>query len=97
MKSRILDERVTVLQSMSLGSPVLDELRAGQEVVLGKVTTKDGSDWVQVTLDSGVKGFLPGQTSVHVIQVAALRQAAVDVREGPTPRSAVVGKRAKGA
>lgn len=68
MRAILIEESVRVYSEAKEGAISIFSLRKGDEVETGKVTRKKKESWVEVTLDSGQKGYISGQTRIFVIR-----------------------------
>lgn len=91
-RARIIEQQVTVWSEANTNSAALVELPIGSEVALGHVTKIDGAKWIEVTLPTGQKGFLPGATRVFLIQKVMLVQKSVTMHAEPSTQSAVTAQ-----
>jgi hypothetical protein len=68
MRAIMTEDSVRVYSEAKEGAISIFSLRKGDEVETGKVTRKKKESWVEVTLDSGQKGFISGQTRIFVVR-----------------------------
>jgi hypothetical protein len=98
VKARIIEQSAKVYSEADSRSPVMEELAVGKEIELGGVKKNNGLSFVTVTLPSGQKGYLSGDTKIYHIKGAHLVQKSVNVFAEPFTQSRVVtqyGKNAK--
>ncbi len=82
MKARVLDETALLREGAAGASPIVAELRAGDEVVLGNTVRASGSDWVAACA-GGKLGFLPGNTRTWRVRPVTLAQDIADATTSP--------------
>jgi len=68
MKGRLVDESVKVYAETGDQSLSVATLYKGDLFELGKVSRKNKQVWVEVTLESGQKGFISGETKIFSIK-----------------------------
>jgi len=83
MKVRVLDQKAFVYSAASLASEVVAEVRAGDEIDVGKTVRDGGATWVEAALPDGRSGYVPGSIKILRIRRVALSQRRVDVRAAP--------------
>jgi len=82
MYAKILDEKVIVYQQAEVNAPVTLELMAGDEIEIGEVLQKNGSEWVQVKNRQGETGYIDGKTQVEFPRSTLRDAAAKNMRHG---------------
>jgi hypothetical protein len=92
MKARIIEQPALVYSEADLNLPSIAKLTVGSEVELGGVKKKDGKEWVAVTLSTGQRGYLPGETRIYQIKQATLLQGNVNVYAEPSAQSTVIAQ-----
>lgn len=58
---RVIDDRLAVHAGTDVSSPIVAELRAGDEFTLGEVVEVSGVKWATATLLNGKGGYVPGE------------------------------------
>ncbi len=89
MKARIIEQPAKIYGEADMNSPALMELAIGRELELGAVTKKDGKDWVAVTLPTGQRGYVSGDTRIYHIKRATLLQGKATVFVEPKAQSII--------
>jgi len=68
MRASLGDESARVWQEPNAESISMTSIHKGEEFEVGKVIRKKKEVWVTVTLDSGVIGYISGDTHIFAIQ-----------------------------
>jgi len=68
MRASLGDESARVWQEPNAESISMTSIHKGEEFEIGKVIRKKKEVWVTVTLDSGVIGYISGDTHIFAIQ-----------------------------
>ncbi len=87
MKARILDPQVKVFATMDDNTVSIGTLNEGSEIEFSGTKRKAGKIWVPITLPSGQKAFIPGETHIFVVRDGALLQDNVPVYSEPSTTS----------
>lgn len=89
MKARILDPQAKVYSSMDTSNLSIATLQEGNEVELSGMKKKAGKVWFPVTLTTGQKAYIPGETHIFVIREGALMQNSVELHSEPSSESPI--------
>lgn len=90
MKANLLEESVTVFSEPDEKSEILATLQKGEEFEVGKVKKKDQQAWVEVTLPSGQKGYLLGDTRIFEYKYIMLPKESVNLFDVPQERAKIL-------
>lgn len=89
MIALVADERLMIQSAPTVGSEVVGELHAGDEITLAETVQSGGAAWVTVRLSGGAGGFAPGGAKFYKSRAAKLAQSSVSVLESPAAGSKV--------
>ncbi|PKO00848.1 MAG: hypothetical protein CVU43_13770 [Chloroflexi bacterium HGW-Chloroflexi-5] len=90
MRGILVEDEVKVYAEASNQTLSITSLKKGDEMELGKVSRKKKEVWVEVTLDSGQKGFITGETKIFVIKKVQFFSDNIEAHEAPSQESAVI-------
>ncbi len=90
MKGILIDDEVRVYSEPGNESISLTSLKKDDEFELGKVSRKNKQVWVEVTLASGQKGYIKGETHIFEIKKVQLINNENEMRESASEESAVL-------
>lgn len=96
MRAVTTDEQTPVYASTSDQTISIATLHKGEEFDLGKVTKVRREAWVEVTLDSGVKGYISGNAKIFGIRKVELQVNSAEMHQEPSSESPVVRALKKG-
>jgi hypothetical protein len=89
MKARVLDPHVNVYSTMDADSLSFATLTEGMEIEVGGAKRKAGKEWISITLATGQKAFIPGDTHLFAVREGALMQESVDMYAEPSSESPI--------
>ena len=89
MRARILDSQVKLYSTPEPNALSLATLQEGTEIEFGGVKQRNGKQWVEITLPTGQKGYIPGETRIFHLRMATLLQNNVPVYHQATEHSLV--------
>ncbi len=90
MRGILVEEEIKVFAEPSDQTLSITSLKKGDEFELGKVSRKKKEVWVEVTLDSGQKGFITGETKIFVIKKVQFFADGIEAHETPAQESPVI-------
>ncbi len=90
MRGILVEDEVKVYAEASNQTLSITSLKKGGEMELGKVSRKKKEVWVEVTLDSGQRGFITGETKIFVIKKVQFFSDNIEAHEAPSQESAVI-------
>lgn len=96
MRAVITDEQAPVYASTTDQTLSIAMLHKGDEFELGKVVKVKKETWVEVTLDSGSKGYISGNVKIFGIKKVELQENSAEMYESPSAESAVLRTMHKG-
>ena len=89
MKARLVEEEVKIYGEPSSQTLSVGTIRKGDEFELGKVSRKKREVWVEVTLPSGLVGYMAGETKIFAIKQIETITATLDMYEAPDNESKI--------
>jgi len=89
MKARILDPQVKVYSSLDSNAVSIATLNEGSEVEVGPQKRQSGKLWYPISLSTGQLAYIPGETRLSRIRMAAVMQNNVELRSEPSASSPV--------
>jgi len=89
MRVRVLDERAFIHAEAATASPVIAEVKAGDEIGLGNTTKVSGVNWVAVSVHGKI-GYTLGSIRIYRMRTVTLAQSGVEVLEGPEDGARIV-------
>jgi hypothetical protein len=90
MRGILVEEEIKVYAEPSDQTLSITSIKKGEEFELGKVSRKKKDVWVQVTLDSGQIGYIPGNTKIFVIKKVQFFSDGIEAHEAPSAESPVI-------
>lgn len=90
MRGILVEEEIKVFAEPSDQTLSITSLKKGDEFELGKVSRKKKEVWVEVTLDSGQKGFITGETKIFVIKKVQFFADGIEAHETPAQENPVI-------
>jgi hypothetical protein len=97
MRARILDPQVKLYSSPEPNALSLATLEQGAEIEFGAVIKKSGKKWVEVLMPTGQKGYIPAETKVFHLRMAAPLQNNVKIYHDATEHSLVLNTLKRGS
>ena len=86
----------TLYENADIEGPVVSALKPGDEADFAYVETVASKKWCKLALQSGVRGYVPGDTKIRQLFHVGLEQARTTVYSAPDATSAVVREITKG-
>ncbi len=96
MRAILTDESTPVFAGTEDQSLSLATLHRDEEFELGNVTRQKRKVWVEVTLDSGTRGYISGDAHIFALKKVQLLDSEADMRAEPSKGSALVKVMRKG-
>ena len=96
MRAVLTDETAPIYATLQDQSVSIATLHRDEEFELGEVKRNKRKIWVTVTLDSGVKGFISGESHIYALKKVQLLDATAELRAEPSKESALVKTLQKG-
>ena len=96
MRAILTDESTPVYATIEDQSVSIASLHRDDEFELGRVTRKKRAVWVEVTLDSGVKGYISGDAHIFALKKVQLLDSEAAMRAEPSGESALIKTMHKG-
>jgi uncharacterized protein YgiM (DUF1202 family) len=96
MRAILTDESAQVYASTEDQTVSIATVHQDEEFEIGKVIHKKRQNWVEVTLDSGVKGYLSGDVHLFGLKNVILQDASAELRASADASSEVLKTLKKG-
>jgi hypothetical protein len=90
MRALLTEESTPVYASMEDPSITLATLHQDEEFEIGKAITRKRKAWVEVTLDSGVKGYISGEARIFGLRKVELVDASTEMHSEASSTSPVI-------
>ncbi len=89
MKARILDPQVKVYSSTDANAVTFTSLPVGSEIEIANAIKKAGKQWLPITLPTGQKAYIPGETRIYQIPEGYTMQKDVELHAEPSSKSPI--------
>jgi hypothetical protein len=96
-KLRVGSEHVKVYDKPDPDSPLIAELKEGDEIELGEINEVEGISWIQVFLPDGRKGFAFAEIEIYKVLIARTESPEVIVYEEPSLSSTQIARLSPGS
>jgi len=96
MRAVLTDKTAPIYATLQDQSVSIATLHRDEEFELGEVKRNKRKIWVTVTLDSGVKGFISGESHIYALKKVQLLDPTAKLRSAPSKESALVKTLQKG-
>lgn len=96
MRAILTDESTQVYATTEDQTISVATLHQNDEFEIGKIFRKKRKAWVEVTLDSGVKGFISGDAHIFGLRKVQLVDSSAEMRSEPSATSTLIKTMSKG-
>jgi hypothetical protein len=96
MRAILTDESTQVFSSPEEQTISVATLHKDEEFEIGKVVRKKRLAWVEVTLDSGLHGFISGDAHIFGLRKVQLVESSAEMRTEPSSTSGLIKTLSKG-